>query len=114
MLEVEDVGQWPMEVVRDVRRLLEQLLSAVRQDSPGGRPPEMSTANSCEQAGQATATRVCPSAFTRRYRSCSIARSAANMPSMTPVLMAGNVPSDVITRDSSSTVRYASLSCTRG
>src|SRR5882757_10140469 len=100
MLEVEDVGQWPVEVIRDVRRLLEQLFGAVRQDSPGGRPPEMSTANSCWQLGQATATRVCPSALTRRYRSCSIARSAANMPSMTPALIAGKVPSEVITRAS--------------
>jgi len=66
VLEVEDLGQGPVEVVRDVRDLLEHPLGPVRRYSPGADRPEMSTPNSCPQLGQATAARVWPSALTRR------------------------------------------------
>src|SRR4051794_34558022 len=113
MLEVEDLFERPVEVVGDVRDLLEELVGRVRHDSPGA-SPDRSTVNWCWQAGHETSACVCPSWFTRRYRSCRNARSDANRPSITPFVTWGSVPSRVITRPSSTTVRYASFSRTRG
>ncbi len=82
VLEVEDVGQRPVEVIGDVRGLLEQAVGRVRQDPPWPLPAT-STVNSCSQSGQVTSAWVWPSWLTRRYRSCRKARSTANSPSTT-------------------------------
>ena len=65
VIEIEDLLTRPVQVVRDVRDLLVQPVGRVRLYSPR-RPPDTSTANRCEQDGQVTAARVCPSVLTRR------------------------------------------------
>ena len=57
VLEIEDVVERPVEVVGDVRDLLEQPSGRVRQDPPGASPAR-STENSCPQLGQVTAASV--------------------------------------------------------
>src|SRR4051812_14423310 len=83
MLEIDDLLERPVEVVRHVGDLLEQALWIERHDPP--RPsPVTSTSKSLPQDGQLTAARVCPSWLTRRKRSCKKARSEANSCSITP------------------------------
>lgn len=53
MLEIEKLLERPMEVIGDVRDLLEEPLGRVRHDSPG-RSPARSIVNSCLQEGHAT------------------------------------------------------------
>lgn len=65
VLEVEDLRTRPVEVVRQVRDLLEQPIGRVRHDSPR-RPPARSTSNAVPHDGQATPALVCPSLLIRR------------------------------------------------
>ena len=54
VLHVEDLLERPVEVVGNVRDLLEETIGRVRHDPPDG-SPAMSTVNSVEQCGQVTA-----------------------------------------------------------
>lgn len=65
VLEVEDVGQGPVEVVGDVRDLLEQALGRVRQNPPWPLPAT-STVNSFSHVGHVTSACVWPSWLTLR------------------------------------------------
>src|SRR5512139_2030450 len=93
VLEVEDRVHRPVEVIGDVRDLLEQAVGRVRHDSPRRCSPATSTVKAWLQAGQVTWAWVWPSWLIRRYRSCRKARSEANRPSITPVWTCGSVPS---------------------
>src|SRR5262249_11625917 len=112
VLHIEDVVRSPVEMEGDVRDLLVQRVGRVRHDSPR-RPPARFTAKVCPHSGQTTPARVWPSLLTRRYMSCRNARSEANRFSITPAWTSVTVPIRVITRASSTTVRYAGCSRTR-
>ena len=65
MLEIENLFERPVQVIRHVRDLLEEAVGRVRHNPPR-RPPAMSTVNWCLQSGQVTAACVCPSWLIRR------------------------------------------------
>lgn len=60
VLQVEQLPERPMEVVRHVADLLVESVRGVSQDSPR-RPPVKSTAKCSLHAGHVTVARVCPS-----------------------------------------------------
>ena len=108
-----DLVQRPVEVVGDVRELLEQPVLVVRHDPPR-RSPATSTANSCPHSGR------------RPRRACALLVDAP-VEILEEREVGGEQALDharasppracrarVTTRDRSSTVRYASLSRTRG
>src|SRR5512139_3910620 len=69
VLEVEDRVHRPVEVIGDVRDLLEQAVGRVRHDSPRRCSHATSPGNAWLYAGQVTDSCVWPSALMRRYRS---------------------------------------------
>ena len=65
MLQLEDLLERPVEVVRHVRDLLEETVGRVRHDPPGRSPPR-SIVTSARQDGQVTEISALPSWLMRR------------------------------------------------
>src|SRR6185437_13227597 len=116
VLEVEDRVELPVEVACEFGRLRDQRVRRRPHHSPDATSSIWlrSTSNATPHDGQSTRPAASLSELMRSYSRCRWSKSAAYRPSTSSGVIAVWSPIRMITRESRSTLRYASFSRTAG